>query len=334
MLPTSVRSPEQQAQARRLASLRSAMLPIVPFLDDDRVIEVMLNADGAVWVERVGEGLVETDVVMDAGAALRMLRLVAAELGCELTEASPSLGGKLPHWGSRVQAAIPPIVEGPVFALRKPSRVVFGLEDYVRAKILTPEQATVLADAVRSRENVLVGGGTGSGKTTLANALLREIASSGDRVFIVEDTPELQCTVRNRIQVLVSPPRYTFERAIVDAMRFRPDRIVVGEVRDGAALELLKGWNTGHPGGLGTLHANSTRAMLDRLCQLIGEVAVHVPRALVAQAVNVCVHMERDTANPAGRRVTGIDRVIGFSDSEWHLEPMTKPNSVHGERSA
>jgi Flp pilus assembly CpaF family ATPase len=139
-----------------------------------------------------------------------------------------------------------------------------------------------------------VGGGTGSGKTTFLNALLREVARTEDRVYLVEDTPELQCSAPNKLRVLVPPPTYTWNRAICDAMRFRPDRIIVGEVRGGAALELLKAWNTGHPGGLATLHANDTASMLDRLCQLIEEVVPIAPRRLVAQAIGLCVHIQRD----------------------------------------
>ena len=115
-------------------------------------------------------------------------------------------------------------------------------------------------------------GGTGSGKTTFANALLKELASGPDRIYLVEDNAELQCTAANRVQVLVQPPIYTWNRAILDAMRFRPDRVIVGEVRDGSALEMLKAWNTGHPGGIATVHANDTAGMLDRICQLVEEI--------------------------------------------------------------
>jgi type IV secretion system protein VirB11 len=179
---------------------------------------------------------------------------------------------------------------------------------------------------VLDRKNVLVGGGTGSGKTTFANALLQVVAETGDRVHIVEDTVELQCSAANKLQILVQPPNYTWQRAMMDAMRFRPDRLVVGEVRDGSALELLKSWNTGHPGGLATLHANDTPGMLDRLCQLIEEVVPVAPRQLVAEAVNVCVHIARNPSHPAGRSVTAIDRVVGLDpNGRWVLAPLEQP---------
>jgi type IV secretion system protein VirB11 len=313
-----------ESQSRRAAALESALRPLVPFLGDDLVVEVMVNADGFVWVERIGAGMFRTDVRMQPGQVERMLRLVASEINVELTAATPSLSAKLPDpWRARLQASIPPIVDAPTFALRKPAKIVFSLADYVEKGIVTQAQSRALVDAVHSHQNILVGGGTGSGKTTFLNALLRVIAESDDRVLIIEDTPELQCDSRNKLQVLVQPKTHTWRDAVQAAMRYRPDRILVGEVRDGSALELLKAWNTGHPGGLATIHANDTRAMLDRLCQLIEEVVHVAPRALIAQTVHVCVHIRRDKKHPAGRSISGIDRVLGLrTDASWDLAPV------------
>jgi type IV secretion system protein VirB11 len=304
--------------------LRTAVAELVKFLEDEAVVEIMLNADGSIWIERVGDGMSCSSVTMSPESAMRMLRVVATQMNVELSERQPSIAGKLPIWRARVQASIPPIVDAPVFALRKPAKLIFDLQDYIERQILSADEADALRRAVRDRENILIGGGTGSGKTTFANALLREIALTDARVYLVEDNPELQCTARNKVQVLVQPPAYGWNRAIVDAMRFRPDRIVIGEIRDGAALEMLKAWNTGHPGGLSTVHANNTRAMLDRLCQLIEEIVPVAPRALVAETVNLCVHIRRDPTHPAGRSLTGIDRVLGLSSNgDWVLEPVT-----------
>jgi type IV secretion system protein VirB11 len=317
-----MRPPATETQTRRHASLRTAVAPILGYLDDELIVEIMLNADGRVWVERAGAGMFEAGM-MKADDALRMLRLVATEMNTELSDRNPSLAGKLPIWGARVQASIPPVVEAPVFALRKPARLVFGLDDYVARGILTVDEAGALRAAVRDRLNILVGGGTGSGKTTFANALLREVAGSTDRVYLVEDNPELQCAAQNKVQVLVQPPTYTWNRAIMDAMRFRPDRIIVGEIRDGSALEMLKAWNTGHPGGIATVHANDTRAMLDRICQLIEEIVPVAPRVLVAQTINLCVHLRRDPLHPAGRSLTGLDEVVGVGEGgRWELSSI------------
>jgi type IV secretion system protein VirB11 len=327
--PSRPKSAATETQVRRHAALRTAVGPLLPYLDDERVVEIMLNADGRVWIERAGVGMSEATSGMRPDDALRMLRVVATEMGVELSDRNPSLAGKLPIWGARVQASIPPVVEAPVFALRKPARLVFGLDDYVARGVLTGLEANALRAAVRDRLNILVGGGTGSGKTTFANALLREVAATSDRVYLVEDNPELQCTSPNKIQVLVQPPIYTWNRAIVDAMRFRPDRIVVGEIRDGSALEMLKAWNTGHPGGIATVHANDTRAMLDRVCQLIEEVVPVAPRALVAQTMNICVHLRRDPLHPAGRSITGIDEVVGLDDrGGWALASLRGNDDV------
>jgi type IV secretion system protein VirB11 len=310
------------SQTRRTSALASALSPIAQFLDDAQVVEIMGNADGAVWVERLGEGMLRASVRVAPSDVERMLRLVAAEMGSELNAQHPSLSAKLPPpWGARLQGAIAPIVDAPVFALRKPAQLVFSLGDYVAKRIVSPAQRDALIASVHARDNILIGGGTGSGKTTFANALLGVVAETTDRVHIIEDTPELQCTAPNKLQVLVQPGVHSWRDAIIAAMRFRPDRILVGEVRDGSALELLKAWNTGHPGGLATVHANDTRAMLDRLCQLIEEVVPAAPRALIAQTVQVCVHICRDKSHPAGRRLSGLDRVCGLgTDGSWRLE--------------
>jgi type IV secretion system protein TrbB len=319
-------SPHNEAESRRLDALRLAMTPILPFLDDDRVIEIALNADGSIWVERIGKVMTRSEARMTTADAFRMLQLVASTMGTEITPAKPSLAALIPGWETRLQAMIPPIVAGPVFTIRKPPKAIFNLDDYVERGIVSAAQAALIRTAVGKRWNLLVGGSTGAGKTTLANAILHEIAStSQDRLYIVEDMRELQCSAANKLQLFVQEPVYGWQRAIMDALRSRPDRIVVGEVRGGAAaLELVKAWNTGHPGGLATVHANDTGAMLDRICQLIEEVIPAAPRLFIAQTINVCIHVTLDRQHPAGRRLSGVDRVRGLHpDGRWHLESVS-----------
>jgi P-type conjugative transfer ATPase TrbB len=313
-----------ETRARLTDALASALAPLAPFLDDNRVVEIMLNPDGVVWVDRLGEGLLRTDVRMDRVPAEALLRLVAADAGVELTTSKPTLTAKLPRpWSARLQGYLPPVVDAPSFSMRKPPRIVFGLPDYLRAGILSPTESRALVSAIHEHKNILIAGGTGSGKTTFANALLRVVAPT-ERLYIVEDTPELQCEAPNKVPVLVQHGVLSWRDAVMAAMRFRPDRIIVGEIRDGAALELLKAWNTGHPGGLATIHANDTRGALDRFCQLLEEVVYPANRALVAQTIHVCVHITRDPEHPAGRRLSGIDRVVGVApDGTWLLEPVT-----------
>ena len=314
-----------ESEARRLDALRLQMRAIIPFLDDPAVIEIALNHDGAVWIERMGAPMTKTEVRMSRSEALVMLGLIADAVGSEITAATPSLAALIPGWETRLQAMVPPVVEAPVFTIRKPPKKVFTLDDYTRRGILTERQAGEIRRAVGQRANILVGGSTGSGKTTFTNAILHEIAEqTTDRLYIVEDLRELQCSAPNKLQIFVVEPIYGWQRAIVDALRSRPDRIIVGEIRGGAAaLELTKAWNTGHPGGVATIHANDTRGMLDRLCQLLEEVIPTAPRAFLAQVVNLCVHLAKDPSHPAGRRVSGLDRVCGVAaNGSWQLDPI------------
>lgn len=307
------------------SALRTVTRTIAAYLDDSSVLEILLNPDGRVWVDRAGEGMSLTGTTMAAAEAEALLRFVATESGTTLTRASATLAGTLPHWGARVQGWMPPAVRRPAFAIRKPSPLVFSLDDYVEKGVLTAVQRDALTRAVLDRKNILVGGGTGTGKTTFANALLRVIAErTADRLFIAEDRPELQCTAPNVLIVQTARGSYETRDAIFDALRARPDRIVVGELRDGAALELLKAWNTGHPGGIATIHANDTCGMLRRFCQLIEETVYPAPRDLVAEAINVCVHLALDVRAPAGRRLTAIDAVHGYNavERQWTLERL------------
>lgn len=317
--------PVNPAEVRRREALRLSMSPIVPLLDDDTVIEIALNADGMVWAERVGQRMEMTAARMTREAALRMLQLVATEMGTELGPKSPSLAALIPGWDTRLQAMVPPIVSAPTFTIRKPPRQVFTLADYVHRGIMSASQAQALRESVRRRDNVLVGGATGTGKTTLANAILHEISvATSDRLYIVEDLRELQCVAPNKLQLFVQEPIYGWQRAIMDALRSRPDRIIVGELRSGAAtLELVKAWNTGHPGGLATVHANNAQGCLDRVCQLLEEVVPAAPRSFVGQAINLVVHLVRDGSHPAGRRVSGLVRVSEWSPAgKWVVSPV------------
>lgn len=298
---------------------------ILPYLNDVRVVEIMLNADGAIWVDRAGEGMSCTDTAMTPAQAEAFLRFVATESGTTLTRDNPSLAGTLPHWGARVQGWMPPAVSSPTFTLRKPPAIIWSLDDYVEKRVITELQRDALIQAVLDRKNILVGGGTGTGKTTLANAILKAIAEhTRDRLYIAEDRPELQCAARNKVTVLTERGKYDMRQAVFDALRARPDRIIVGELRDGTALDLLKAWGTGHPGGLATIHANDGPGMLKRFCQLVEEAVYPAPRDAVAEAVNVCVHLTLDLKAPSGRRLSGLDAVKGYDKREerWLLEPL------------
>lgn len=233
---------------------------------------------------------------------------------------TPSLAAVLPGCGSRFQGLLPPVVKHPCFTIRKKALQIFSLQDYVDKAILTTSQQKLIKAVVESRRNILVVGGTGTGKTTLTNAILEEISQTGHRIIIIEDTPELQCTAPNHLTFHIQPQLYTMQHAIKDALRCRPDRIVVGEVRDGAALDLLKSWNTGHNGGVSTIHANGALQGLIRMEQLIQEVSVNVPKELIAEAINLIVYIER--VPESGRKVQKVMEVKGINDGQYILETI------------
>jgi P-type conjugative transfer ATPase TrbB len=292
------------SRARRRDVLARALgEDIAHALDDPSVVEVLVNADGRLWVERVGEGMSAVQRTLSSDAREAIIRLLAHEANALVSDQSPALSTKLPSNGARVQALLPPLVEAPVLAIRKRPDAIYRLADYLAQGIATSAQVKTLAEAVARRRNLVVAGGTGSGKTTLLNALLAEPAFAQARVILLEDTAELQCQSPNRVQLLTNPPSIDMRALVQMTMRLRPDRIVVGEVRDGAALEVLKAWNTGHPGGLLTVHANSAADALVRLEDLAGEASVSSTARLVAQAIELVVFMQRTAS---GREIAEI----------------------------
>ncbi|MCP1222302.1 P-type conjugative transfer ATPase TrbB [Acetobacter orientalis] len=276
-----------ESQARGISMLRTAMGPeIARYLADPSVVEVMLNPDGRLWIDRLSEGLSDTGETIAPADAERIVRLVAHHVGAEVHEAAPRVSAELPT-GERFEGLLSPVVAAPSFAIRKPAVAVFTLDDYVAAGIMTEGQADYLRRAVADRKNILVAGGTSTGKTTLVNALLVEVAKTDDRVVLIEDTRELQCRAPNLVSLRTRDGIVTLSELVRSALRLRPDRIPIGEVRGPEALDLLKAWGTGHPGGIGTLHASTAIGALHRMEQLIQEIVVTVPRALIAGTIDV-----------------------------------------------
>jgi len=314
-------APVKDTSAERLLTmLKTAMGPNVgELLTDDTVIELMLNQDGKLWSDRLGIGREFTGHVIPSHDAERIIKLVATGTGAECNESKPGLSAELPGTGSRFQGLLPPVVTAPVFTIRKKALLVFTLDDYVSQGIMTGAQKATICEAVRARQNILVTGGTGSGKTTLVNAVLDEIAKTNDRIVIIEDTLELQCTAPDTVFLRAKNGIYTMNDLLRDTMRLRPDRIVVGEVRGPEALSLLKAWNTGHPGGCATVHANNARAGLTRLEQLIQEAVISVPKELIAEAVNIVIHIER---YGKGRRIKEIMRVEGIEEGKYIMSQV------------
>ena len=309
----------RQVHDRQSEALRRAMgSEILDPLGDPQVVEIMLNPDGSLWVDRLGDGM-ERIATIEPVRALTIVNTVAAMLDTVVTPDRPILECELPLDGSRFEALIPPLVERASFALRKKAALVFTLADYVAKGIMTQTQCQAIEDAVADRSNILVSGGTGTGKTTLANAILDAVArvSRDHRIVVIEDTRELQVNADN-VVFLRTSDNTDMTRLLRATMRLRPDRIVVGEVRDGSALALLKAWNTGHPGGVGTVHANDASAALIRVGQLIQEAGVPPNPELIAEAVSVVVSIKRTSE---GRRVEEVSQVRGWSaGGGFHVE--------------
>ena len=295
---------------RLQASLTHNLGPtIMAALHDPDVIEIMVNPDQTLWIEKLGQDMALCGTLAPAQSRL-IISLVASALETTVTAEHPIVEGELPLDGSRFEGLMPPIVSGPSFTIRKRASRVFTLDDYVASGILLQAASDILTRAIETRRNILAVGGTGSGKTTFVNAIIDGISRHcpTDRLIIIEDTAELQSASENTV-FMRSSDGVPIQRLVKVSMRYRPTRILVGEVRDGSALDLLKAWNTGHPGGVATVHAGSAAAGLLRLEQLIAE-ATPVPMpALIAEAVDMICFIERA---PGGRRVSDIVRVKGF----------------------
>ena len=285
-----------ELRRRQIAKLRRELGPtILAALDDPLVVEVMLNPDGRIWVDKVGEGLSPVGE-MDPLTADSMISTLATRSNKQITSANPAIHTALPLHGERFAGLMPPAVDAVTFAIRKKASRIFTLEEYVERGIMTPDIAAELRDATIHHKNILVAGGTGSGKSTLTNAILHALAQAignSERILIIEDVAELQCAVPNTVFMRSTESR-TQNELLFDAMRLRPDRIMLGEVRDKAAHTLLKSWNTGHPGGICTIHADTAESTLERLDDLCMEAGVPSQMSAIRRAIHVVVYIEKD----------------------------------------
>ncbi|MBM7327372.1 P-type conjugative transfer ATPase TrbB [Agrobacterium sp. S2] len=306
------------SQARLIRKLQEALgHTICAALDDPAVVEIICNPDGRLFIERLGHGVAPAGT-MSALSAEIIIGSVAHALRSEADRDQPIISGELPIGGHRFEGLLPPVVVAPAFTVRRRASRLIRLEEYVRTNVMTSTQAGLLRNATRDRLNIVVSGGTGSGKTTLANAIIAEIIETAprDRIVVLEDTAEIQCAAENALFLRTSD-NVDMARLLKSTMRLRPDRIIVGEVRDGAALTLLKSWNTGHPGGVTTVHSNTARSALRRLEQLIGEVSQQPMREVIGEAVDLVVSIERTNR---GRRVREIIHVEGHDGSHYQAQ--------------
>ncbi|MBX5241898.1 P-type conjugative transfer ATPase TrbB [Rhizobium sp. NLR22b] len=286
-------------------------------LDDANVVEIMLNPDGKLFIERLGHGVAPAGE-MSSAAAEMVIGTVAHALQSEVDAEQPIISGELPIGGHRFEGLLPPVFTKPAFTIRRRASRLIPLEDYIRAGVMTEYQATTIRSAISTRLNIIISGGTGSGKTTLANAVIHEIVKSApqDRLVILEDTAEIQCAAENAV-LLHTSDTIDMARLLKSTMRLRPDRIVVGEVRDGAALTLLKAWNTGHPGGVATIHSNTAMSALRRLEQLTAEASQQPMHEVIGEAVDLVISIER---TPRGRLVRDIIQIEQFINGRYEIE--------------
>jgi len=310
-----------EALERRRAMLRTAMGPkIAAALADPRVSEVMVNPDGVLRLDRLGDGRIDTGARLEPAEVERIIRLVASHVLAEVHAGSPIVSAELPahndgQAGERFEGLLPPVATAPCFSIRKPAARIHSLLDYVADGIMSARTARLLSLAVVARKNILVAGGTSSGKTTLANALLAEMAGLDERVILIEDTRELQCAAPDCVALRTRPGVVSMADLVRSTLRLRPDRIIVGEVRGGEALDMLKAWNTGHPGGIATVHANGARSALYRIEQLVAEAVVTAPRRLIADAIDMLVFI---SGRGSGRRIETVAEVGGLdSDGDY-----------------
>ena len=286
--------------------------PITQYLLDDGITEIMVNKKGIVIIEKENV-LQETETYLTCMQIESIIRVIASSNNIYVNTQNPSFSANLCPYKFRFQGIIPPASESPIFCIRKKNKYDMSLDDLAVLNTINDKQKQYLKENLALKKNILVAGGTGSGKTTLVNALLSDGILEEERIVVIEDTPELYCNSANGFRLLTSKD-YSYTNAIKDVLRMRPDRIIIGELRDSAALDLLKAWNTGHSGGLSTLHANSAIAALERLAQLIEEKIEEAPRTLIAEAVDICIYVGRKQSI---RKVFEIKEVIKYSNQSF-----------------
>ena len=305
--------------SRAVSRAAEAMGPVIAAaMNDPNVTEIMLNCDGALYIEHIDSGMQACGSINKV-SAFTIVKTLASLSGVSLNAEHPLLSGEIPYNGSRIEIQIPPVVKAPSFTIRKHTARQLPLADLIASGMLTAVQGRILTEALLKRKSIVVAGGTGCGKTTLVNALLSELTRlcPQERIVNVEDTPELKVTAANRLNLLTSPG-LGMDALLRSALRSRPDRIVVGEIRGAEALDLLDAFTTGHRGGLTTVHAGSVAQTLKRLVLLVSRNAA-APRLIeptIAGAIDVIVQLERRPQ----RHVAAIVELKDYAAGEFVLQ--------------
>jgi type IV secretion system protein TrbB len=311
-------------------------------LENELTEDICLNSDGRIWVKRRGSGFQHIGEMMEFQALMLIGTVAYMRENRVVNSDTPILEVDLPIFKSRFEAIVPPVVIAPIFAIRGRAKYVPTIANYMDSGIISHKDDPLNARrrredrlakchglnhgeifelAVRERWNILVAGSTGSGKTTLCNALLeaQKRLTPHHRTILIEDTPELNCEVENFVAMLSSAKTSMLD-CLKATMRLKPDRISVGEVRGGEALTLLKSWNTGHPGGFATLHADDAYGALQRLQSLVAEATPAPQEEFIAKAVNLVIHIDGDPDLPQGRKVKEVCLVNGFGGGVYQVD--------------
>ncbi|WP_371367799.1 hypothetical protein SRRS_16050 [Sporomusa rhizae] len=275
------------------------------YLIDDNITEIYLNSNSdVIWIDTKDKGRVATGKTMDAQTAANVIYTIADLTGKVCNDTNETLAAEFQ--GIRFQGLLPRVVEKPAFNMRKHCAGLLTLDDYVKSGIMTKRQREFLLEAIYSHKNILAAGGTKSGKTTFLNAILAEIAKTGDRVVLLEDTKELQCVAKDMDRLLTTENK-TLEDLLRDTLRLTPERIIVGEVRGAEALILLDAWSTGHKGGASTVHANSARQTLRRLEELAARAEARAHQYMIGEAIDIIVYLRYSGLQRRVEQILAVD---------------------------
>ena len=297
---------EIEAKQRKLDTLEFTLgYDIMGFLQEDDVFEIIVNPDTKIWIDTFSKGRVFSGKTIAPELSEQIILQVANLKDMVCSAKNPTIGTELPD-GSRFQGFLPDVVPAPAFNIRTHAKQKLTLDDYVRDGIMTNEDKQVIVDAIKTRKNIIAAGGTKSGKTTFLNAILAEISKQPDRIVMIEDTRELQCTAEDFLPLKVTDTR-SMNDLLRDTLRATPDRIVVGEVRNGEALSLLKAWNTGHDGGCSTVHSSSALQTLERLEEMVMEVSKTPQESMIGSAVDVIIYLQRQGTSRIVEDILSVD---------------------------
>jgi len=288
---------------------------------DEEIIEIMANPDNSLFIEKMGQPMQRVGTVKPQNIRA-IINTLASYHDMVIDQDQTILECEVPFCGSRFLGKIPPSVSSPSFTIRKKASKIFTLSDYLKEGIITKKQKIIIEESIETKKNILIVGGTGSGKTTLTNAIIETISTltPHDRILIIEDIAEIQCSAQNKV-ISRTTKKVSMQDLVKSSLRERPDRVLIGEIRGKEALDLITIWNTGHPGGVTTVHANSAYEALKRLERLLAQANALNMQEEIAQAINIIIFIKK---TPTGRVVDEILEIKRYDREEQRYITTTK----------